>query len=88
MTGQPVVDATEDRGRSVLPDGQSAGGIAAPDLGLDGMKIADVDQAVFGKRRGSGAGDLLDARQMSGQRPTPGGTRFDGALGCAILGSV
>ena len=88
MTGQPVVDATEDRGRSVLPDGQSAGGIAAPDLGLDGMKIADLDQAVFGKRRGSGAGDLLDARQMSGQRPGPGGTRFDGALGCAILGSI
>jgi hypothetical protein len=88
MTGQPVFDAGEDRGRSVLPDGQWAGGVAAPDLCRDGMKIADMNHAVFGRRRGSGAGDLRDARQMPGRRPPPGGTRLDGALGCAFLGRV
>ena len=56
--GKPVVEAGEDRGGAILPDGRSGGGVAAADLGLDGVEIADEGHAFLGDRRGSGAGDL------------------------------
>ena len=37
MMGKPIVEAGKDRCRSLLPYGQSGGGVAAADLGLDGI---------------------------------------------------
>ena len=42
---QPVIETGEDRGGAILPDGQSGGGVAAADLGLDGVEIADEGHA-------------------------------------------
>ena len=58
MVGKPVIEAREDRGGAILPDGQSGGGVSAADLGLDGLEVADEGHAFLGNRRGSGAGDL------------------------------
>lgn len=41
MVVQPVVDAGEDEGGTLLPYGESGGRIAATDVGLDGVEIAD-----------------------------------------------
>jgi hypothetical protein len=56
--GKSVVDPVEDRGGAILPDGQSGGGVAAADLDLDGVEIADEGHALLSNWRGSGAGDL------------------------------
>lgn len=58
MMGEPVVDAGKDRGRALLPYGQSDCGIATADFGLDGVEIADEDDTFLGNRRGASAGDL------------------------------
>ena len=58
MVDQPVVDAGEDRGGAILPDGQAGGRVAAADPGFDGVEIADEGHAFLGNRRESGAGDL------------------------------
>lgn len=58
MVGKPVIDAGEDRGGAVLPNGQSGGGVVATDLGLDGVEIADECHAFLGNRRRARAGDL------------------------------
>ena len=58
MVRQPVIETGEDRGGAILPDGQSGGGVAAADLGLDGVEIADEGHAFLGNWRRSGAGDL------------------------------
>ena len=58
MVGQPVVDAGEDRGGALLPDGQSVSGVAAADFDLNGVEVAYEGHAFLGNRRGAGAGDL------------------------------
>lgn len=53
MLGQPIVDAGEDRGGTVLPDGQPVVGATAADFGLDGVEVADEGHAFLGDRCGS-----------------------------------
>lgn len=66
MVGQPDVDAGQQRGGAVFSGSQSSVGVAAADLGFDGLEIADEGHAFLGNRRGSGSGDLdkLAARVM------------------------
>lgn len=52
VVDQPVVDAGEDGGGALLPDGQSGGGGAAADPGFDGVEIADEGHALLGNRCG------------------------------------
>ena len=58
MVGQPDVDAGQQRGGAVFSGSQSSVGVAAADLGFDGVEIADEGRAFLGNRRGPGAGDL------------------------------
>ena len=62
VMAQPVVEAGEDGRRGVLPFGQAGGGITAPDIGLDNVKLADETDALLGDRRGAGDLDQLAAR--------------------------
>jgi hypothetical protein len=55
---QPIINAGEDRIGSLLPDGQSGGGVAAADLGFNGIEITDESHAFLGNGRRAGAGDL------------------------------
>ena len=76
MVGQPVVDADKDRSGAVLSGSQSRCGIAAADLGLNGVEIADEGHTFFGNRRGSDAADLdqFAARMGPAMRELDAGT--------------
>jgi len=61
VMAQPVVEAGEDGRRAVLSCGQAGGGIAAPDIGFNGVKLADEGRVFLGDRRGTGDLDQLAA---------------------------
>lgn len=70
MVVHRVVDACDDQCGAFLPRRKAGCGVAAADLGLDGVELADEGHAFLGDWRGPGAGDLNQL--AAGMGPTVG----------------